>query len=110
MSNNFGQGSKRVGRSKKGETSEKEEIPTTDGSDDSMSDDESIGKRRHRAQKRTAHKRRRAVKAREAKTLAAIPDGEVKEGLKKLEALSEGPGSAAMRFASKKPQLPTGVA
>ena len=104
VSNNFGQGSKRVGRSKKGETSEKEEIPTTDGSDDSMSDDESIGKRRHRAQKRTAHKRRRAVKAREAKTLAAIPDGEVKEGLKKLEALSERPGSAAMRFASKKPQ------
>ena len=97
-------------RSKKGEISTKEEIPTTDGSDDSISDDESIGKRCHRAQKRTAQKKRRVVKAHEAKTLATIPDGEVKEGLKKLEALSEGPGSAAMRFASKKPQLPTGVA
>ena len=95
VSNNFGPGSKHVGRPKE------EEISTTD---DSMSDDDSIGKRRHRAQKKTAQKKRRAVKAREAKTLSTIPDREVKEGMRKLEALAEVPGSTAKRFSSKKLQ------
>jgi hypothetical protein len=99
VSNNFGTGSKRTG------TSRKEEIPTTgSSSDDSGTDDDGIGKRRHRAQKKAAQKKRRAVKAREAKTLSTIPDGDVKEGMKKLEVLAEVPGSAAMRFTAKRPQ------
>jgi hypothetical protein len=89
-------GSKRAG------TSRKEEIPTS--SDDSGTDNDGTGTRRHQAQKKAAQKNRRAVKAREAKTLSTIPDGDVKEGMKKLEVLAEVPGSAAMRFAAKKPQ------
>ena len=94
VTNNF-VGPKRVGRIS---------IPPVGKEEDSTDDDDSIGKRCHKAQKKAVQKKRRAVKAREAKTLSTIPDGPVKEGMKKLEVLTEVPGSAAMRFAAKKPQ------
>ena len=95
VTNNFA-GSKRVGRISSPPVGNEE-----DSTDD---DDDSIEKRCHKAQKKAAQKKWRAVKAREAKTLSTIPDGPVKEGMEKLEVLAEVPGSAAMRFAAKKPQ------
>ena len=42
--------------------------------------------------------------AKESSSEKATCDGDVKKEMKKLEVLSEVPGSAAMRFASKTPQ------